>query len=233
MTGGAGLGAVPTDWILLPVSGAAALAVYYWLWLARAEPSWSRTGIKTGSVAILAALAPATMAGTPLLAATLGLCALGDACLSRPGRVSFLAGVGTFALGHVGYVGVFLYHPEADPSALVRVLPVVGIPLLLVALGMMALLFRRAGDLRWAVLAYVPIVTGMAYAAFVLPGIGPLALVPLAALCFLISDAILALELFILRPGGRAHRLAPALVWPLYWLAQFGFFWSLAWAGLK
>ena len=88
---------------IIGLFGAGVLALGY-LCLVHARESWGRSALKTGAVFILALMAALKM---PLLAVALGLCALGDLALSRPGERAFLAGVASFAAGHLAYVWLF------------------------------------------------------------------------------------------------------------------------------
>lgn len=196
----------------LLVAGAAALV---YLPLAPRPPGWVRSVVKTFSVAVLALAAPG------LLAVALALCALGDWLLSRPGERAFMGGVGAFAAGHLAYVAFFLAHPVSDPTRLAGPLQLAVLALLaLIGLAAAALLWRHAGALRGAVLAYVPVILSMGLAALTLPP--ALALLP--ALAFIASDLILACEKFLMPPAHPAHRWTPYAVWLLYWGAQAGFF---------
>jgi len=198
---------------------AAANAVAY-LCLTTRRVSTLRTATKTLSVAALALIAAVT--GAWLLCLALALCALGDALLSRETDTSFMAGIGAFAAGHLAYVAVFLLHPASDSSLLIKnMLPL----LLLIGLGgaMVWILPPRAGDLRWPVLAYIPIILGMGIAALTLPANGMLIWAFPAAAAFVASDLILATEKFLLPPDHPLLAVTPYAVWPLYWGAQAGF----------
>ncbi len=80
----------------------------------------------------------------------------------------------------------------------------------------------RAGDLRGPVLAYIPIILGMGIAVLSLPETGALRWALPAAIAFIVSDLILATEMFLLPPDHPALKLTPYLIWPLYWGAQAG-----------
>lgn len=208
--------------LLLVLAGAAALA--YWP-MVRQAPGPLRSLLKTLSVALLALTA--LLFAAPLLALALTLCALGDLLLSRDGEPAFLAGVGAFAAGHLAYIALFLTHPASDPDLLLAPPNLWG-ALALLALGLLLApaLFARAGALRGPVLAYIPVILTMGLAALTLTNLGPA--VPLSAAAFVLSDLILAAELFLLRPGTLPSRIAPYLLWALYWGAQAGFATNIA-----
>lgn len=205
--------------LILPALGCA-LA---YLGLTNRAASPFRSLIKTSAVALLAMIA-ALNGGPILLIAALALCALGDFALSRPGERAFLLGVAAFAAGHLAYVVLFLGLPEADPARLLEgTRPLLLLALAAVGLGMGRLLAPRAGALKGPVLAYIPIILAMTVSALTLPWAGPLGWVAPAALVFLVSDIILATEVFLLPPGHRARPIAAYAIWTFYWGAQAGF----------
>lgn len=177
-----------------------------------------RSTIKTAAVTLLALAA--LQAGAPmLLVLALALCAAGDYALSRPGERAFLAGAAAFGAGHLAYVALFLSSPAADPARLGEPLRLIAlIALLGIGALMLRLVMPRAGRLKGAALAYTPVILTMTATALTLPGV-----VPLAALAFLLSDFILAADIFLMRPGHAGRRWAPYAIWPLYWGAQAGF----------
>ncbi|WGW02207.1 lysoplasmalogenase [Tropicibacter oceani] len=201
-----------TDWAL---SLAAAASLIYLLRFAVQGPSLAKSVIKTLSVALLAYVAWAQHL-PPLLTLGLMLGALGDAFLSREGDRAFLAGLASFALSHLAYVALFVAHPGADLAALTdpAFLPFTAAIVALV-LGMGWRLWPVTGDLRAPVMVYVAIIAAMGLSALAL---GPPVL--WAALLFIVSDTILATELFLMKPGNRWRKLASRLVWVTYWGAQ-------------
>ncbi|MFZ7090171.1 lysoplasmalogenase [Primorskyibacter sp. 2E233] len=200
------------DWGL---SFAAAAALIYLIRFAGKFPSLAKSVIKSLSVGVLAMVA--VLAGLPmLLSLALALGALGDACLSRDGDKAFLAGLGSFALSHLAYAALFLRHPASDLSALLSLgaLPATA-GVLGLAFWMGWRLWPVTGDLRGPVMGYVAVIAGMGLAAV---SVGPPVL--WAALLFMISDTVLAAELFLLGPDSRWRKFAPYVVWSTYWLAQ-------------
>ncbi len=192
-----------------PGALSAFLAVLYGAVFAGRDPSWPKTLVKTGSVAALA-LAALPLGAPGLIVAGLALGALGDFCLSRPGTRAFLAGMGAFAAGHLAYAAEFLTPGTLPPVAAM-------LALLLLALSTELWLAPRTGRLRWPVRAYVVVIVLMALAALTLPEGGRLALA--GALLFLLSDLLLALDLFVVTGRGVKRFLAPAL-WAAYWGGQ-------------
>jgi uncharacterized membrane protein YhhN len=194
-----------------------ALAVVYGARFAGAPPSAAKSAVKTGAVAALALAAVAARA-PGLVAVGLALGALGDLFLSRPGTRAFLAGMAAFAAGHLAYAAEFLV-PGAGPP----LLPAAA--LLVLALSTEAWLAPRTGALRWPVRGYVAVITLMALAALTLPAGRGLALA--GALLFLLSDLLLALDLFVLAEG-PLKRIAARGLWAAYWTGQALILWGMA-----
>jgi uncharacterized membrane protein YhhN len=180
--------------------------------------SWAKSVVKTVAVG---GLAVAVMIGGGPVLLWLGLIlgAVGDFCLSRPGQRAFLLGLVAFALAHLAYLALMLAM-----GAKMAVTPAT-MAVMVAALGMGLLLFRRAGDLRWPVAGYVAVIAAMAVAALGLPDVRWLG--TLAALSFVLSDAILGLEMFVLPAAHPARKITPFGVWTTYWLAQMLFLVSL------
>ncbi|WP_413872934.1 lysoplasmalogenase family protein [Albidovulum sp.] len=194
----------------------AALALLYGAVFAGGPPGAAKSAVKTGSVVALALAGVA--AGAPgLVVAGLALGAAGDFFLSRAGTVAFLAGMAAFAAGHLAYGAAFL-NPGVSPPAFPA--------LALAALGLSTevWLAPRTGALRWPVRGYVAVITLMALAALTLPAPRWPAL--LGALLFLLSDLLLALELFVLS-GGGPKRLAGRVLWAAYWSGQALILWGM------
>ncbi len=199
---------------------AAACALAY-LPLTAHPTGFLRSTLKTVSVALLAVIA--MLASAPsLLILALALCAVGDALLSRETDITFMAGIGAFAAGHLAYIALFLTHPSSDPAVIFDQ-PAIFWSLIILGIIMATLLARRAGDLKIPVLAYIPIILGMGVTALAVPDTGALRWALPAAMAFITSDLILATEKFLLPAKHPALKLTPYLVWPLYWAAQAGF----------
>lgn len=211
MQGGIGLGAV--------------LALVFWLGYCWRGPSWTRSLVKTGSVAVLALAAFGQ--GLPVLGAALAFGAFGDFCLSRVGQTWFLAGMGGFGVAHLLYT-FLMFDGVALPG---RWPLMIGLGLFGAAMGWA--LWARAGALRVPVMVYLVIIMAMALTALALDT-GPFwPVVTVSALLFVLSDTILAVELFLIPVGHRLSRYLPFLVWPSYWLAQAGLLWGLTFTAIK
>ncbi len=205
---------------LLVVSLAA--AVWYLTGFGLPEHSWRRSAVKTVVVAGLA-VACWRVGGPLWLTLGLALGALGDLLLSRPGKPAFLAGVASFAVAHLAYVALFAAFGVSDPTRLLsgwRAIATLG--LLIFAGSYARLLWRRAGALRGPVTGYVCVIVLLGLAAIALPGYRELAIA--AAGLFILSDAVLAAELFVMPAELRWRRVSASVVWATYWSAQMLFF---------
>ncbi|MGB8814940.1 MAG: lysoplasmalogenase [Paracoccaceae bacterium] len=196
---------------------AALLAVIYEVgFAARQDKGWLGSAVKTGSVAALAAAG--VMAGVSgLIVAGLILGALGDFALSRPGTSAFLAGMAAFAIGHLAYALAFAGRGVAlwpDPFPLWQTVA-------LIALGASTegWLAPRTGELRGPVRAYVGVIVVMGVAALLLPTAPGVELAMVGAGLFILSDLLLALEMFVVTTPRSRRWLAFAL-WPAYWGGQ-------------
>ncbi len=196
-----------------------ALAVLYLPWATR-PASWRRSLRKTLPVALFALAALTAGAALPLTAA-LALSALGDLALSRPGRRAFLAGMIAFALAHLAYVALMAGAGAAPPPAALPALA-----LALAALSTEAWLTPHTGALKWPVRLYVLVILAMGLTALSLPPGHGMALA--AALLFMLSDAILAAETFVLRENHPARPWLARAVWITYIAAQAGFLLAFA-----
>lgn len=185
--------------------------------MAGAPPRLARSAVKTLAVALLAVLAG--MSGGPLLlVVALTLSALGDLFLSRDGDRPFLAGLASFLAAHLAYIALFAILGGGFATlAMAPSRAVAAIAAILLGLGMLALLMRRVGpELRLPVTAYVVAILAMVITALTLDA----PLVIAGALLFMLSDALLATEKFLL-PAISLHReWMRYAVWGLYYLGQ-------------
>jgi len=187
----------------------------YGLRLTHLPASGVRSAAKT--LAILALAAIAVLSGGPvLLGLALLASALGDFFLSRPSDRAFLVGMAAFFLGHLGYIalmsGSFSLIALQDQMIWAVLLAVLSV-------GVYCVLWPELKAFRWPVMAYVIAILLMGLVALGQTSVlAPLFLV--AALTFMASDSILALEKF--RPDliGAAQKAAGHAVWALYYAAQ-------------
>lgn len=203
-----GLAATANGTLLLSL-----VAAFLYLFMVAGAPSWRRTVAKTAAVALLAVLAAAE-GGPWLLIVALALSAAGDAFLAQDGERPFLAGLASFLAAHLAYAALFL---SAGSLALLF-----GTPLRLAAGALMVLfavgMFRRLrpalpATMTMPVVAYVAAILAMGLSALGLPAPAVIA----GAVLFMASDAILAVETFLL------SRQSPELVWtrPAVWVLYY------------
>jgi uncharacterized membrane protein YhhN len=181
------------------------------------RPTPLRTAAKALAVGLLAALTFVEN-GPPLLFGALVLSACGDAFLSREGDRMFLAGLTSFLASHLFYVALFvsggsgIAHVADDLWRMV----LAGI-IVLAALVMLVLLWRRVKPaLRLPILAYELAVLAMGLATLTLDRPA----VVVGALMFMLSDALLATERFVISAISPHRAWLRHAVWVLYYLAQ-------------
>jgi uncharacterized membrane protein YhhN len=212
-----------------------AAAVAFWLGYARREVK-GRAGaaIKTASTGLLAALAFALPHGGWFWLIPLGLAlgAMGDLFLALGGVQRFLAGVTAFGLGHLAYAGGLVWRSgELGFDGLSGTeLALLGL-LVALLLSTEVWLAPRTGDLRQPVRGYVGLIGLMGVAAILLPAHPGQGVLRLGAALFILSDLMLALQLFVVKGEGIRRVLALAL-WPAYWAGQALILWgAVAYAG--
>lgn len=185
----------------LPTAAAVA-----WLLIVRDRPAQfvAKPLASLGFVMIALSGAPLDTRYGTLVSAGLVLAAIGDIALMY--ERWFLVGLGSFALGHLAYIGAFT--TVADPGALS--LLVGGV----VAIGAARwVLPHTTGPMRTAVATYIVVIGAMLTTA--LPA-GPNSIrIPLGAALFATSDLLVARERFMIHDD--RNRL-----WglPLYYAAQ-------------
>ena len=198
-------------------------ALCYWLvYATRAEKGPTGAGVKSLSTAGLALSVLTVPLGDWFWLIPLGLAlgAVGDLLLALGGVQRFLAGVAAFGLGHLAYAGGFLVRSGElgfDGLSAVEVAALGGLLVLLVSTEVW--LAPRTGDLRQPVRAYVGLIGVMGVAAVLLPAHQGQGWLRLGAVLFVLSDLMLALQLFVVKGAVTRTRLALAL-WPAYWAGQ-------------
>lgn len=208
-----------------------AAAVAYWLvFAARTVKGTAGALVKTASTALIAVLMLAMPAGGWfwLIPAGLALGALGDLLLALGGTQRFLAGVAAFGLGHLAYAAGLLWRSGEIGFDGITLPEALALALLLALLASTeAWLAPRTGDLRPPVRGYVGLIGLMGITAVLLPAHDGQLEVRLGAGLFILSDLMLALQLFVVKSPGLHRTLALAL-WPAYWLGQA----LIAWGAL-
>ncbi len=186
-------------------------AVLYALLFCYRGPSWAKTGIKIIPVLGFAVAGYANFAAM-LVVAGLGLSAVGDLALSRDTPKTFLFGLIAFAGAHILYI---LHFTDLGGVALIP-LWAAGV---VVALAVSSEVWLRpfTGAMKWPVRAYVVVITTMAVMALSLQG---RELAMWGAMAFVVSDVILAIQVFRMKESARWQVPASVALWGLYVLGQ-------------
>lgn len=135
----------------------------------------------------------------------------GDVALMFTGRAFFLAGLVSFLLAHIAYVGAFLIAGVSLTWAVVAAAGAV----VVAAIVLRWLLPHVEDDMRVPVLGYVVVISVMASLAIGTLGAGLSALIVAGAVLFYLSDLFVARDRFV--SPGFINTLAGL---PLYYLAQ-------------
>lgn len=144
------------------------------------------------------------------IAAGLVLSTLGDVCLMFRGDGWFAAGLGSFLLAHLAFIGAFAHGlaPLSIPWWAWLVAPC--------GAALLALLLPRAGALKLPVVVYCVVIGAMVVTAstrYAMLGTTAALLGMIGAVVFLVSDSALAVRQFL-----RPYRGAQALILSTYWL---------------
>jgi len=167
-----------------------------------------RAVVKCGAVGAMVPLA--ALNGVPLLALALAFSTWGDFALARPGDRWFLAGMVGFGAAHVLYAATFVSWGALGGLTGGTLLAVM--LLVAVALWLGHRFSARAGALQWPVRIYVGLIAAMGTAALGLPP----GLIPLGALLFILSDALIGQQMFL----NRFWRGQDIAIWSSYYIAQ-------------
>ena len=203
-------------WTLTTLSATAALA-YGFFYLRRPE-SLARAGVKTLFMGSLTAGFVVAGAPMPLLIA-LAASALGDFLLAFDKKAVLPFGILAFLITQLAYLVIFgaLWFFSSDNSPLLPRYIAMGA----VIAAAIAFLIWMGPKLGWMALGVVPYaiaITAMASMAMWLPWTGWPAM--LGAVSFLVSDFVLAAELFRLSADSPARRMTAPVVWWTYVAAQ-------------
>lgn len=202
-------------WALIALAAAAALA--YGLHYLRRPPSLTRALVKTGALG-LATLAIALFRPSPIVL-PLAFSALGDFALAFDKKWALPLGIGAFLIAQLFYLlsffGLYVMGGYLDPIWPRHLAMVV------IGGGAIAYLIWLWPRLKWMALGIVPYaaaIAGMAMMSFWIDWRGWPAMV--GAVLFLISDGVLAAELFKLAPDAPTRRITAPVVWWTYIAAQ-------------
>jgi uncharacterized membrane protein YhhN len=206
----------PLFWALAGLGVAAAVA--YGLYFLNRPHTWLRAGVKTLFMGALTGAFVVAGAPFPLLVA-LAASALGDFFLAFDKKWMLPFGILSFLIAQLAYLLIFfgLWIFSGDNSPLWPRY----VAMALIIATAVGFLIWMAPKLRWLALGVVPYsiaITGMAVQAVWLPWPGWPAI--LGATSFLVSDFVLATELFRLAPDSPARRITAPVVWWTYAAAQ-------------
>lgn len=205
-----------------------AISVPYGLFWCNGSANLARVSAKTATTALLAFWA--YLAGGPiLLAAGLGLSALGDAFLGAGDEDRYLLpGMAAFFAAHVAYVALFWNQMQVAPG--LAIMAAQAALSLFAAAFLWFIISSVDKPMRAPVVAYTLIILLMGNAALRLPA--DMWLVAYGAIAFIASDMILSFNLFRLDKQAPVRALTSRLVWGLYYGGQLMIAYGFVQAGL-
>jgi uncharacterized membrane protein YhhN len=206
----------PAFWALTALGLAAAAA--YGLYFLRRPTRGVRTGVKT--LALGAPAAGFIIAGAPFpLVLALVASALGDLLLAFDKKWLLPFGILSFLIAQLTYFVIFaaLWFFSGDNSPLWPRYVAMG-ALIAASFGFLTWMAPKLGWMALGVVPYAIAITAMAAMAMWLPWDGWPAM--LGAVLFLVSDLVLAAELFRLPPDAPMRRITAPVVWWTYVAAQ-------------
>jgi uncharacterized membrane protein YhhN len=206
----------PVFWALAALGLAAAVA--YGVYFLRRPPTWLRAGVKT--LAIGAPAAGFIIAGAPFpLVLALVASALGDFFLAFDKKWGLPLGILSFLIAQLVYFEIFtaIWFFSGDNSPLWPRYLAMG-ALIATTIAFLIWMAPRLGWMAFGVVPYSIAITGMAAMAMWLPWDGWPAMV--GAVLFVVSDFVLATELFRLPQDASVQRVTAPVVWWTYVAAQ-------------
>jgi uncharacterized membrane protein YhhN len=206
----------PPFWALVVLGLAAAAA--YGTYFLRRPPSLLRAGVKTLAIGAPAAGFIAVGAPFPLVLA-LAASALGDFFLAFDKKWLLPLGILSFLIAQLVYFVIFgaLWFFSGDNSPLwPRDLAMA--LLIATSIGFLIWMAPKLGWMALGVVPYAIAITAMASAAMWMPWTGWPAM--LGAASFVVSDFVLATELFRLPEDTPVRRITAPVVWWTYVAAQ-------------
>jgi uncharacterized membrane protein YhhN len=207
-----GIEATPNGAFILSV-----VAAVLYLIIIDQPPTPLRTVAKTLATGLLAALTVVEN-GPLLLFLALAASAVGDAFLSRDGDRMFLAGLASFLVAYLCYIGLYVTHG----GGLERLLDshwrvAVAAAIIVEGVTLFVLIWRRVTP-KVALPIFVYTLAGMATATAALTL--ERSAVIIGALMFFASDALLATEKFLVSAISPHRAWLRHLVWALYYAGQ-------------
>jgi len=203
-------------WALAALSVAAAIG-YGLIFLNRPE-SLLRGAVKALFMAAMTA-AFALASAHPLLILALAAAAFGDFFLAFDKKWLLPFGILAFLIAQLAYLAIFmnLWLLTSDSAPLAPRYAAMAL-IIATAIGFLVWMAPKLGWMAVAVIPYSLAITAMACMAMWLPWAGWPAM--LGVVSFLVSDFVLAAELFRLPPDAPVRRLTVPVVWWTYVAAQ-------------
>jgi uncharacterized membrane protein YhhN len=201
---------------LAAVSAIAALA--YGLYFLNKPPRLLRAVVKTLFMGALTAAF--VINGThPLLIIALGAAAAGDFFLAFDKKWTLPLGILSFLICQFAYFLIFtaLWFFSGDNSPLWPRHAAMAL-IFATTIGFLVWMAPKLGWMAFGVVPYAIAITAMAAMAMWLPWVGWPAMI--GAVSFLVSDFVLATELFRLAPDAPARKWTAPMVWWTYVAAQ-------------
>lgn len=213
----------PIFWVLCGL-GVAAAAAYGGYFLERPK-TLLRAAVKTAFMAAFAGALVSAGAPMPLVLAV-AASAFGDFFLAFDKKWLLPFGILSFLIAQLLYVIIFgaIWFFSGDNSPLLPRYIAMG-AVIATAIGFLIWMAPKLGWMALAVVPYALAITLMGVAAMWLPWVGWPAIV--GALSFLVSDFVLAAELFRLPPDAPARKLTGPVVWWTYAAAQVLIIWGV------
>jgi len=206
----------PAFWICAALGIAAAIA--YGAYFLRRPPSWTRALVKTAFLGFFTAALISAGAPFPLIVAIVAS-AFGDFFLAFDKKWTLPLGILSFLIAQLAYVLIFffIWFFSGDNSPLwPRYLGMAAV--IATSLAFLIWMTPKLGWMALGVIPYAIAITAMGVTAMWLPWPGWPATI--GAVSFLVSDFVLAAELFRLQPDSPARRWTSPVVWWTYAAAQ-------------
>ncbi|GHB01819.1 hypothetical protein GCM10009069_25740 [Algimonas arctica] len=196
------------------LSASILLSVLYGVVLCYRRPSVIKTVVKVAATALLTLWAY-VLGGPWLLVAALAFGTLGDGFMSGDPKKWLLPGLLAFFVGHLAYLALFMTAPHAPLDGVTLS---IACAVFLLTGGFLLYLWESLGDMRWPVVAYTTVIAFMGATAALLDIGTPL--VAVGAAMFILSDVLVALEVFKFEEDARIRLLTSPLLWALYFGGQ-------------
>ena len=213
----------PVFWALAALGAAAAIA--YGTYFLNRPYGWLRAGVKTAFMAAFAGALISAGAPAPLILAVIAS-AFGDFFLAFDKKWLLPFGILSFLIAQLLYVLIFgaVWFFSGDNSPLAPRYVAMAL-VIATAIGFLIWMAPKLGWMALGVVPYALAISLMGVTAMWLPWLGWPAMI--GALSFLVSDFVLAAELFRLPPDSPARRVTAPVVWWTYAAAQILIIWGV------